>query len=180
MTARRAACFTPTGAKRGGVRFPSTEGPFARLPDRQLEYLGAALTYAVALLHLFHPSDGFGRLVLLATMAPGLLASSPLPVAFVLVGVVLVLAIPLVLLGAPRKPTYVLGMVLMAALVVGYFAWHLTGHGGFLPGREPLLHGLAPHEAVIAHITTDYWAAASVVAELGLFGVLWTLLAREP
>lgn len=65
------------------------------------------------------------------------------------------------------------------AYVGGYFAWHFISHEGFLPGREPLYHGLQPHEAVAAHLTGDLWAATAILAEVLLLGVLTVLSYRE-
>lgn len=149
------------------------------MTDRQLRYAAAALTYLVAAVHLFHPTHGFGRLVLVLGADPALLLTDPRPAAFVLSGVALLLAVPAVSLGAPKRPLYGLGLVLMASYVVGYFAWHLSGHGGFLPSREPLYHGLAPHEAVLSHLGGDPWAAVAVVAELLLAAGLVLLLVRD-
>jgi hypothetical protein len=70
-------------------------------------------------------------------------------------------------------------MVLMATYFVGYFAWHLTGHGGFLPAREPHYHGLHPIEAVIRHMQEDMWARVSKLVEALLFGVLAFLYYSE-
>ena len=148
--------------------------------EANLGSIGAALAFLVAGIHLFHPSRGFPRLVtILLTGSPSLLLNDPRPVVFVLSALAIVLGINLVLLGVARKPIYVLGMILVATYVVGYFAWHLSGHGGFLPGREPLFHGLGPVEAVVAHLTTDRLAALSKLAEIALFAVLVVLYRRE-
>lgn len=146
---------------------------------RHLHSTAAALTYLVAAVHLFHPKHGFGRLVLVLMADPGLLLADPRPAAFVLSGIALLLAVPVAALGVPRRPLYGLGLALMASYVVGYFAWHLSGHGGFLPGREPLYHGLAPHQAVFSHLGGDPWAAVAVIAELLLAAILVLLLARD-
>ena len=71
------------------------------------------------------------------------------------------------------------GIILMTTYIVGYFMWHLTGHGGFLPGREPLYHGLQPHVAVITHLIGDPWAAAAVISEALLTGILVALYRRK-
>jgi hypothetical protein len=152
------------------------------LPYRVSQYLGhvaAALTFLVAALHLFHPSHGIERLVLLLSVDPGLLLADPRPALFVLSGIGLVVAVPAVLFGVSEKPVYVLGIILMMIYIVGYFTWHLTGHGGFLPGREPLYHGLQPHEAVIRHMIGDLWAAAAVFSEALLAGMLVALYRRK-
>ncbi len=84
------------------------------------------------------------------------------------------------ILDIDRKRIYVLGMVLMTAYFVGYFAWHLSGHGGFLPGREPLYHGLHPVEAVVAHLVDNPLVALAKLAEAALFAVLAVLYRQEP
>ena len=152
------------------------------LPYRVGQYLGyvaAALTFLVAALHLFHPSHGLERLVLLLLIDPGLLLADPRPALFVLSGVGLVVAVPAVLMGVPQRPLYMFGIILMTTYIVGYFMWHLTGHGGFLPGREPLYHGLQPHEAVIRHMIGDLWAVAAVFSEALLAGTLVALYRRK-
>lgn len=147
--------------------------------DLPLAPVAAALAYLVAALHLFHPSHGFARLVLVLSADPGLLLADPRPLGFVLSSVAVLVAVPAVLRGVPERPVVALGAVLMVVYLLGYFGWHLSGHGGFLPGREPLYHGLTPFEAVVSHLTTDPWAAAAVVLELALLGVLAALLARR-
>lgn len=147
--------------------------------DRQLRYAAAALTYLVAGVHLFHPTHGFARLVLVLSADPALLLADPRPAAFVLSGVALLLGAPAVAVGAPERPLYALGLAIVTSYLVGYFAWHLSGHGGFLPGREPLYHGLTPGEAVVSHLSGDPWAAVAVVAELLLAAALVLLLSRD-
>lgn len=147
--------------------------------ERPLRYAAAALTYVVAAVHLFHPTHGVGRLALVLAVDPGLLVADPRPALFVLAGIAMVLAVPAASMGFPRRLLYGLGLALMATFVVGYFAWHLSGHGGFLPGREPLYHGLAPHEAVISHLGSDPWAAVAVVTEVALAGLFVWLLTRD-
>lgn len=146
----------------------------------RLRYAGAALAYVVAVVHLFHPTHGFARLVTLLVADASLLVGDPRPLAFVLSGLAIVVGVNLLLLlEVPRRPVYALGGLLVGTYVVGYLAWHLSGHGGFLPGREPLFHGLAPHEAVIEHLTSDPWAAVAIASELVLLAVLGLLWNRE-
>lgn len=147
--------------------------------DQRLRYAAAGLAYVVAALHLFHPKFGISRLAVRLSETPELLVYDPRPVAFVLSGTAIVVGVTVVLFEFPKKPLYALGMVLMVIYIAGYFAWHLTGHGGFLPGREALLHGHQPHEAVIAHLTGDRWAATAIVAEIALLGVLAVLYSRD-
>lgn len=152
-----------------------------RPSTHQLRYLAAGLAYLVAGLHLFHPQRGFPRLVKLLALDDPMrhFLYDPRPALFVLSGFAILLGIHLVLVGFPRKRMYVLGMLLMAVYFIGYFGWHLTGHGGYLPSREPLYHGLHPLEAGIAHLTDSAWARWTKVAEATLFAVLAVLFYRE-
>ncbi len=148
--------------------------------DGYLGYLGVALAYLVVGIHLFHPKRGFPRLVLLlSTGNQSLLVTDPRPLAFVLSALAVLIGVKLAILGVERRRVYALGMVLVATYFVGYFAWHLSGHGGFLPGREPLYHGLGPVEAVVSHLATYPLAALSKLAEAALFVVLAVLYRRE-
>jgi len=151
-----------------------------RVTDATLEGAAAVLAYLVAVVHLFHPSHGFARLALILSVDPTLLGADPRPLAFVLASVAILVAVPAVIRGVVSKRLVIaLGVLLTTTFVAGYFAWHLSGHGGFLPGREPLYHGVTPIEAVVAHLTTDPWAAVSILTELPLLGVLLVLLYRH-
>ena len=151
-----------------------------RLPrEAPLRPLAGALAYLVAALHLFHPTHGVARLVLVLSVNPGLLIADPRPLAFALSGLAILGGVTVVVLGVPARRYYAVGIALMAVYVAGYLAWHLSGHGGFLPGREPLSHGLTPLEAVLAHLRTDPWARVAIPAEVALAVVMAVLLRRE-
>jgi len=150
------------------------------LTARRLRTVGAGLAFLVAVVHLFHPDHGFLRFVRILTIDVGLFLTDPRPVAFTLSGLAIVAGVNLVVLDYPRRPLYALGAGLMGVYVVGYLGWHTSGHGGFLPNREPLYHGLAPHEALIGHLTADPWAATALAAEVLLIAVLGLLLSRDP
>lgn len=147
---------------------------------RRLRYVGAGLAVLVALLHLLDPNHGLLELFALLYTSPEALVFDPRPAAFVLSATALLVGVSLSRNAPTRRPYYVAGIVLALTYVVGYLAWHLTGHGGFLPGREPLLHGVTPVQNVVRHLTGDPWAAASMATELGLVAVLTLLLRREP
>lgn len=147
--------------------------------NQRLRYATGIAGLLVAGLHLFHPQHGLGRLVALLSADPSLLVTHPRPVAFVLSAVTIVVGIYLVLFDVLRRPIYLLGMGLMVVLIGGYFAWHLTGHGGFLPGREPHLHGVLPHEAVVNHLRGDPWAQAAIALESLVLVLLAVLSRRE-
>lgn len=149
------------------------------LTTRRLRYGAAVLALVVAGLHMFHPTYGVVRLTIILTTDPALFRSHPRPLAFVLSATAIVTGVLLVLFGFPRKPVYAAGMVLVATYILGYFAWHLSGHGGFLPGRNPVFHGLQPHEAVITHLREDAWARVATIVESALLVVLAALYRAE-
>lgn len=148
-------------------------------PPRTLSYAGAGLAVLVALLHLLHPSHGMLDLFDALNRNWRIIVYDPRSAAFVASGTALLVGVALSRNAPNRRPYYLAGMLLTVVYIVGYFAWHFTGHGGFLPGREPLLHGLSPVENLVSHLTTDLWAAASKAAELALFAVLSVLYARS-
>lgn len=148
--------------------------------NQRLRYAAAALAYVVAALHLFHPKHGFAQFVVRLSIDPELLVANPRPAAFALSGVAIIIGVTIALFGFPKRPLYSLGMVLMMTYITGYFAWHLSGHGGFLPGRKPLYHGLQPHEAVVTHLMGDPLAASALLAETVLLSVLVLLYYRMP
>lgn len=150
-----------------------------RPTTQHLRYAAGALALIVAGLHLFHPRYGMERFVRLLASDPALLITHPRPLAFVLSAIAIVLGIYLAVYGFLEKPIYLLGVLLMGTYIVGYFAWHLSGHGGFLPGRPPHYHGLEPHEAVISHLRSDSWAVAALLAETLLAAILILLYRRE-
>lgn len=157
-----------------------TSQAMCRWMHMNIGYIGAALAYLVAGIHLAHPKRGFPRLVvILSTGDPSLLAFDPRPLVFVVSAFAILVGIKLAIWGIHRKQMYALGMALMATYFIGYFAWHLSGHGGLLPGREPLYHGLHPLEAVITHLRGYPLAALSKLTEAALFLVLLVLYRDE-
>lgn len=151
-----------------------------RVIDEHLGYVGAILACLVGGIHLFHLQRGFPRLVVLLSIGDlSLLVNDPRPAVFVLSAIGIWLGITIVMWDTARKPVYVLGMLLIATYFFGYFAWHLTGHGGFLPSRDPHYHGLHPVEAVVSHLAAYPVAALSKISEAALFVVLVILYRRE-
>ena len=157
----------------------ATSQAIDRWIDHNVGYIGAALAYLVACLHLFHPKRGVPRLVTLLKVDPSLLVHDPRPVLFVVSALAILLGVKLVIADTARKRVYALGMVLIATYFAGYFAWHLSGHGGFLPGRQPLYHGLSPVESVVSHLTSSPLAAVSKLAEAALIIVLAVLYRKR-
>lgn len=157
----------------------STANPVVERLDESLPFVGAALAYLVAAIHLFHQQYGFPRLVELAVTGNlDLLVSDPRPLVFVLTGFAIVLGPKLVLYDVARKRVYLGGMALMAAFFLGYFAWHMTGHGAFLPGRPAQPSGLGPVAEVLSHLVDNPLVRLSKIAELLLFAILVVLYRR--
>jgi len=159
-----------------GGRSEALSGPDST--TRRLSSVGAILVALVAGIHLFHPEHGMLELFAALNRNPSLLVFDPRPLAFVLSGTALFVGLSLSRNAPDRRPYYAAGVLLALTYFVGYFAWHFTGHGGFLPGREPLFHGLTPAENVVAHITGDAWAAASKLAEAAMIATLSLLYRR--
>lgn len=158
----------------------STSRNAARLLREHVGPVGAGLAVVVAAIHLFHPQHGLFRLVLLVgTGNAPLLVTDPRPLLFALSAIALLVGVQLAVAGLARERLFLTGMVLVATYFLGYFAWHLTGHGGFLPGREPLYHGLHPVQAVVVHLGTSPLAALAKLSEAALFVVLGTLYRQE-
>ena len=103
--------------------------------EKNLGHIGVVLAYLVAGFHLAHPKLGLPRLVLLYSMdSLYLLASHPRPLAFVVSGLAIIVGVALAMMEYQRRLIYGLGILLMATYILGYLAWHLSGHGGLLPG----------------------------------------------
>lgn len=148
--------------------------------DRVLPYLGAALAYVVGAVHLLHPDRGLRRLVLLlVTGNADLLAYDPRPLVFTLVGIAFLLGPQTALFDRYRRPVLLGGIALTATFLVGYFGWHLTGHGGFLPGRRLQLHDQAVVQSMVEHLRIDPIARISKLAEAALLVVLVVLYRRD-
>ncbi len=129
-----------------------------KIKINRLTMIGGVFAYTVSLLHLFHPTHGFTKLIQILLLNSALILSDQRPLGFVIFSLGIILGVKLELLGYSKK-IYLSGMILMLLLIMGYFSWNLTGHGGFLPNRKPLYHGLGALESIIDHITTDLWAA---------------------
>lgn len=144
--------------------------------SRLLKYLGVALAVVVASLHLFHPDFGIWAAMTYLSIQS---FPDPRPFAFVLSAVAILLGMALVADGAfsPRV-AYLGGMVLMVTYIVGYFAWHVLGHGAWWPWGM----GLGGHNHTFlqvllgeGHLRDDSIALASKIAELALLVILGVL-----
>jgi hypothetical protein len=150
-----------------------------RISNQQLRYVGAGLAYVVAIIHLFHPTLGMPALV--AYTAVGTPFVDPRPAAFVFSGIAIIVGANLVLLGVSQKPIYVLGMGLMATYIVGYFGWHMLGHGAWWPllGHESHSHTMGEILFGAHHLRGDRLALTAKLTELVLLVVLAVLYSRE-
>lgn len=148
-------------------------------PDSgRLARSGAVLVAVVAVLHLVHPDHGLAELSLVLLTRPEGLLADPRPLAFVVSGTALLVGLSLSRNAPDRRPYYAAGALVAVGSLLAFFLWHFSGHGGVLPGREPLYHGLSPVENLLAHLV-DPWAAATVAAELATTVVLCVLVWRS-
>lgn len=148
--------------------------------SQNIGHFGVVLAYIVASIHVLHPKLGLLRLALFVkTDSLHLLINHPRPLAFVMSGVAIIVGVSLAGMNYRRRLIYALGIVLMVILIFGYLAWHLSGHGGFLPGRKPLYHGMTPLEALVSHLREDNLALLSKLSELCLLAIIVVLYRRE-
>lgn len=144
--------------------------------DDGLRVAAAALAYVVAAVHLFHPEHGFTGLVRMLATDPALLSGDPRPLVFVSVGLVLVAGVPAAAYWLPERAASAAGALLAIGYAGGYVAWHRRGHGGFLPGRQPVRHEGAPRALVRDHVAAEPLAATAVAAAVLLAAVLAALV----
>lgn len=153
--------------------------PIESILDSYAEPMTAVLAFVIGVAHVFYPDLGFFTFAARVTTVPSLLLSDPRPALFVVSGLAVVVGVALSRDALDRRPYYFGGLVLFSGYVVGYFGWHLSGHGGFLPGREPLYHGLTPVENVLSHLGAEPFAALLIALELVTVILLVWLLSRE-
>jgi len=147
-----------------------------RRPAR-LRTPAGVLALVVAGIHLYW---GIPRFVAYATVG---VMPDPRPLAFVLSGHAILLALTLVAAGVldPRR-TYVPGMALMVVHVAGYAAWHtVLAHG--VPGATETVavdHGHVGNAllVVLEHAVNSPLALASKLAELAVLALLAVLYVR--
>jgi len=145
--------------------------------ERRVQYATGVLALVVAGIHLYW---GIPRFVAYATVG---VMPDPRPLAFVLSGHAILLAVTLVAAGAldPRR-TYVPGIALMVVHVAGYAAWHtVLAHG--VPGATETVGVDNGHVGnallvVLEHAVNSPLALASKVAELAVLALLAVLYVR--
>lgn len=131
------------------------------------------MALVVAAVHLYW---GIPRFVAYASIGA---MPDPRPLAFVLSGHAILIALTLIVLGVlDRRRTYLPGMVLMAAHLVGYVAWHTLLAHGVPTAYGPVGHGHPYHDVqeatlvVVEHVLNSPLALVSKLAELGLLVLL--------
>lgn len=147
--------------------------------DSYGETLTGVFALVVGIAHIFYPDLGFFTFAARVTTDPTLLLADPRPALFVLTGLGVVVGVALSLDAPNRRPYYLTGVTLFSGYVLGYFGWHLSGHGGFLPGREPLYHGLSPVENVLAHLGSEPLAVVLLTLEVVVVILLLWLLSED-
>lgn len=160
-------------------RVMSERAPFSdAIGDRGTRILrvtAGALAVFVAWLHLLHPEYGWETLFLYLELGT---IYDPRPPLFVASGGAILVAVGLVIYGAPRRPIYAAGVLLVLTYLLGYAAWHtVLDHGAFWPHIEPHHHhDMGLLETLVEHLRADTIALASTIAEVLLLVLLATLL----
>ena len=118
--------------------------------------LGAQLAGVAAAVHLWW---GLPRLIVY--LQAGSFAD-PRPYLFVPSAILLLVAATAILLGVPARRLAALSVGVMLTYAVGYAWWHLTDHGGMIPGG----HTDTPVATVVGHLLDDPLAMVAMVTEL--------------
>jgi hypothetical protein len=100
-----------------------------------LELVALQLAGVVAAIHLWWGLERFVNRYLIYGYV-----SDPRPLVFVVTTTGIIAGVAYVAMGGERKPVYLAGIGLFVAYLSGYFWWHLTGHGGALPGLDGHSH----------------------------------------
>lgn len=135
--------------------------------------VGVQLALVSAGIHLWW---GFPRLLVYLPVGS---FADPRPYLFVVSGIAIFLGVFVLTRGGPSRPLYALGIGAMLAYVFGYAAWHLAGHGDFLPGVSGYGHAENPLGVVWGHLVADPLAMAAMTAELGAIACFALLVYHE-
>jgi signal transduction histidine kinase len=139
-----------------------------------VELIGVQLALVSAAIHLW-----WGLPRLFVYLSAGSFAD-PRPYLFVISAVAIVVGSVALFLGGPPRVLYVLGIGAMLTYALGYAAWHLTGHGGFLSFVTGYGHDIEnPLATVLGHLAADLLALAAMVVELGAIACFALLLYHE-
>jgi len=140
-----------------------------------IHVVAAHLAVLVAVIHL-----ALGASNWLTYLSAGILFPPDLrwPL-FVVSGLALVGGLLAAVAGAERRPLYLGGIALMVVYVVGYFAWHASGHRPLFfvgPGSH---HGGSTLSSLVAHAFAGPVETLALASETALAGVLGHLLYRD-
>lgn len=136
--------------------------------ESMLKALGVQGALVAALVHLW-----MGAPALLVYL-PALNVSDPRPYLFVPSALLLFVVLAGLYTDRAVRPLLVVGVVVLAGYFFGYAWWHLTDHGGLIPGGHT--HE-SPVVVVAEHLLDDPLAFLSKVAELvGIVGFLGLLV----
>jgi hypothetical protein len=144
---------------------------------RGLELLALQLAGVIAAVHLWWGLERFVERYLIY----GYLRD-PRPLIFVVTTMAIIAGVAYVTLGGRRKPVYLAGIGLLLAYLSGYFWWHLTGHGGALPGMDGHSHYHGDNillDLIVQHAREEPVVMASKAAEAAGIVVLSALLWLE-
>lgn len=137
--------------------------------------LGANLAFIVAGLHLLM---GLRYWVLYA-MGGVYIPPDPRVTLWTISAIAIFAGMIALYVGAPKRPIYGLGVGMMLAYVLGYFSWHLGGHGRFYLGGTPDLHGVPLSAYLLDHLLAGPLETTSIVLEVALLVLLVVLLAED-
>ena len=137
---------------------------------RVLKLVGVQLAVVSAAVHVWW---GFPRLLVYAQAGT---FPDPRPILFLVSAALILAGVVALVGGVPERPLYAAGIALLAAYSVGYVAWHLGDHGGFLPGLTGATHTEPVVPVLLAHLA-DPADAISMLAQLGAIACFALLLA---
>jgi len=98
---------------------------------------------------------------------------------FVVSGLALVGGLVAAVAGADRRPLYLGGIALMVVYVIGYFAWHASGHRPLFVVGRGTHHDGSTLAYLAAHVVAGPVETLALASETGLALVLGYLLYRE-
>lgn len=141
----------------------------------RVRLVGANLAFIAAGIHLLMGL----RFWLIYARAGNLIPPDPRVALWTISGLAIFAGMGALYLGAPKRPLYGLGAGMMAVYVLGYFSWHLGGHGKFYLGGNPDLHGVPLSTYLLDHLLAGPIETVSIGIEVALFVLLVILLYRD-
>lgn len=137
---------------------------------RVVKLVGVQLAVVSAAVHVWW---GFPRFLVYAQAGT---FPDPRPVLFLASAALILAGVVALVAGVPERPLYAAGIAVLATYTVGYVAWHLGDHGGFLPGLTGATHTEPALPVLFAHLA-DPADAVSMLAQVGAIACFAVLLA---